>query len=468
MRITITLVLLLSVQVTLFGQERYKVVYDFHSDNIFYYSLDEANKVRDTLERPRFKKNSTIEIEVLNVNPFAVEVNTEVSEEEIHSSTGTGFNFGSLLGGIGNFSSGGLGLNVGGLAISDTVFSRGARSRGDALSNKFEDLNEVAANVDALKSTLLSNLKNPNLTKVEIAANIKTIASQQEDFRLPDPNANFYAYLSKLQMIAQTGKNDIITDIKLLKTDLDQNAIGETASRGELMLRNSTYTELDNMVQSLETATNQTVASLEAIENLYSSLEGSVFSRTYDYFIESDKSNIELEFKESEFSSLGETGGSTVIKKKNIKIFSKGGFKINTGVALTMNNFEGSSREYYINDEGSIASNPKDYFVPNLSTMINFYPVISENFNLGGSFGLSIPISSNINGLNFLLGPSVFLGNESRLSLSGGVAYGPVDRLTGGLQQGEMTTLSTLDAYTETVYDLGYYFGISFSIFDLN
>ena len=74
MRKIITLLLFLSAQVVLFGQERYKVVYDFQSDNIFYYSLDEANKVRDTLERPRFKKNSTVEIEVLNVNPFAVEI----------------------------------------------------------------------------------------------------------------------------------------------------------------------------------------------------------------------------------------------------------------------------------------------------------------------------------------------------------------------------------------------------------
>lgn len=468
MRKTITLLFLLALQGSLFGQERYKVVYDFQSDNIFYYSLDETNKVVDTLEKPRFRKNSMVEIEVLNINPFAVVVETEVSEEDIHISSGSGFNFGSLLGGIGNFSSGGLNLNVGGLAISDTVFSRGARSRGDALSNKFADLNEVATNVDALKSTLLSNLRNPNLTKEEISENIRKVAAQQEDVRLPDPNANFYAYLSKLQLVAQTGKNEILTDIRMLKTDLDQATIGETPSRGQLMLRNSSYAELDNMVQSLEMATAETVTSIEEIESLYSALEGAAFSRTYDYFIEADKSSIELEFKESDFSSPGATGSSTVLKKKNIKIFSKGGFKINTGVALTMNNFGDSSHDFYINSEGSIASDARDYFIPNLSTMINFYPVISENFNLGGSFGLSIPISNNINGLNFLLGPSIFLGNESRLSLSGGVAYGPVDRLTDGLRQGEMTSLSSLDAYTETVYDLGYYLGISFSLFDLN
>ena len=180
MKKNITLFMLLAIPGSLLGQERYKVVYDFQSDHIYYYSLDETNEVKDTLERPRFRKNSTVEIEVLNVNPFAVEVITDVSEEEIHRTSGTGFNFGSLLGGIGNFSSGGLGLNVGGLAISDTVFSRGARSRGDALSTKFQDLNEVATNVAALKRTLLSNLKNPNLTKEEIAKNVKAAAAQHQ------------------------------------------------------------------------------------------------------------------------------------------------------------------------------------------------------------------------------------------------------------------------------------------------
>src|SRR5690606_17549209 len=84
MKKTITLIMLLAIPLSLLGQERYKVVYDFQSDHIYYYSLNETNEVKDTLERPRFRKNSTVEIEVLNVNPFAVEVITDVSEEEIH------------------------------------------------------------------------------------------------------------------------------------------------------------------------------------------------------------------------------------------------------------------------------------------------------------------------------------------------------------------------------------------------
>ena len=101
--------------------------------------------------------------------------------------------------------------------------------------------------------------------------------------------------------------------------------------------------------------------------------------------------------------------------------------------------------------------------------MINFYPYISDSFNFGGSFGLSIPISGEdrISGVNFLFGPSLFFGNKSRLSLSGGLAYGPVRKLTNGVSVGDTTAFNDLDAFTKNVYDFGYYFGISFSLFDI-
>ncbi|GAB2766929.1 hypothetical protein [Salinimicrobium soli] len=450
------------------AQERYKVLYDYQTENIQYFSLDRNNKIKDTLEKPKFKKNSQVELQVVNVNPFAVKLETDVSEEEIHKSGGSGFNFGTLLGGIGSMSQDNLKLNLGNLPVSDTLFSRGAQSRGAGLSSKFQDLNDIATNVSALKSTLMSNLKNPNLTKEEIEANLKQVAAQQQDVRLPNPDENFYNYLANLEKVLVTGTNEIITDVKMLKADLDRTSNEGVASRGELVLRNTSYTELDNLIQSVQNSTVESVASLNKIQSLYTALEGSVFSRTYDYYLDSDKSNIELTFKESDFAQDSDAGNNAVLKSRNIKILSRGGFKINTGVALTMNNFESTSEDYFITEDGQIASNTNDYFIPNLSTMINFYPIISENFNLGGSFGLSIPISDDVKGVNFLLGPSLFLGNDSRLSLSGGVAYGPVDRLTNGLEAGDSTSLNSLDGFTKTVYDIGYYFGVSFSIFNIN
>jgi hypothetical protein len=242
-------------------------------------------------------------------------------------------------------------------------------------------------------------------------------------------------------------------------------------SRGALVERNYLISDLQNLLSSLDQSSFQTVNDLKKIQSLYSMLEASSFERTYDYLLEADKVNIELKFVQSDFAQKGSgSDNSGVLKTRNIKLYSKGGFKVNTGVALTLNNFGSKSQDFYIAEDGTIGADQNDYFTPNLSTMINFYPYTGENFNIGGSFGLSIPISgdNNVKGINFLLGPSLHFGSSSRLSVSGGLAYGPVRKLTNGLQVGDQTTFGSVDNFTKDVYDFGYFFGISFSLFDIN
>ena len=87
-----------------FAQERYRVLYDYETEKVSYLQLDKNNKVKDTLERPKIKRNSLVELRLTNVNPFAVDVETDVKEEALHQG-GEGFNFSSLLGGLNSFSS---------------------------------------------------------------------------------------------------------------------------------------------------------------------------------------------------------------------------------------------------------------------------------------------------------------------------------------------------------------------------
>lgn len=197
-------------------------------------------------------------------------------------------------------------------------------------------------------------------------------------------------------------------------------------------------------------------------------MEAASFEQTYDYEIAADKVNLELKFEQSDFANkLDEEVNITTLKTRHIKLYSKGGFKINTSVALTLNNFQSKSYDYFIDENGVIGAEKNNYFIPNLSTLINFYPVISKNFNVGGCFGVSIPIAEGINGINYLFGPSLILGNKSRLALSAGAAFGPVKKLTGGLKVENTTTLNDVNNFTKNVYDFGFYFGVSFNIFNL-
>jgi len=453
------------------AQERYRISYDYKTEKVNYLVLDKNSKVIDTLNNPRLKRNSLVELKLRNINPFAVQVQTDVKEEDLITN-GQGFNFSSLLGGINSFTGDNIDLNTSNLPDSN-VFKSEAGSRGSArATSSFKDLNNTITNVSALKATLLSNLLNPNLSKTAILDNLIATANAEQDVRLPNAGQNFYVYLAKVEKSIKESRSDLESNINTMSNAVEQEIESDTElSRGQLVSRNIALGDLQRLMSNLNHSTNQSLQSLEELRSLYTVLEASNFEQTYDYEISADKVNIELKFVQSDFSSTIENDASpTTLKTRNIKLFSKGGFKINTSVAMTLNNFGSKSNAYFIDENGVIGADQNDYFVPNLSTMINFYPFMGENFNIGGSFGLSIPISGNdnVNGVNFLFGPSLFFGSKSRLSLSGGAAYGPVQKLTNGLEAGDTTSLTSIDNFTKNVYDFGYYFGISFSLFDLN
>ncbi|MDY2588337.1 hypothetical protein [Winogradskyella aquimaris] len=453
------------------AQERYRITYDYATEKVNYLLLDKNSNIVDTLSNPKLKRNSLVELKLKNVNPFAVQVQTDVKEENLIAS-GQGFNFSSLLGGINSFTGNQIDLNTS--ALPDTeVFKSEAGTRGSAAAtSNFEDLNNTITNISALKTTFLSNLLNPNLDKETIMKNLVETADAEQDVRLPSAKDNFYVYLSKVEKSIKDSRSQLENNINTMSNSIDMEIENnKDLTRGELVSRNIAVADLQRLMSKLNQSTTQSLQSLDELRSLYTVLEASNFEQTYDYELSADKVNVELKFVQSEFSnSIDNDNEPTTLKTRNITMLSKGGFKINTSIAMTLNNFGSNSKDYFIDENSVIGADENDFFVPNLSTMINFYPFMGENFNIGGSFGLSIPISGNdnVNGINFLFGPSMFFGSKSRLSLSGGLAYGPVQKLTNGLEVGDTTSFGSVDNFTKNVYDFGYYFGISFSLFDLN
>ncbi len=459
--------LILIFPFSIVSQERYVVEYDYHSDKVSYYHVDNNNKVDDTLSQPKFKRNSLVELKLKNVNPFAVDIETDIKEENLHQSN-EGFDFRNLLGGISSFSSQDLGLNIN--ELDDNGLYKNS-TRGESISSGFSELNDLSTNVAAMKTTMISNLSNPNLDKNEIIKNIISASATYQDVRLPDPENNMYVYLTKLEQITLEDRAKLLSDINTMSKTIErQSDTIVSFSRGELIERSHLMQNLQDLLNSIDENASNTVENLNKIKSLYAMLEASSFERTYDYTIEADRVDISLKFVQSDFSkTTGEASVENTLKTRSVKLYSKGGFKINTSVALTLNNYGSKSKDYYIDENGEIGADDNSHFVPNLATIINFYPYTNKNINVGGAFGLSIPLSGNENvlGVNFLLGPSLIIGSKSRFALSGGLAYGPVKKLTNGLEVGETTSFGNIDNFTKTVYDFGYFFGISFSIFDL-
>ena len=90
--LTITLLWTLNT----YAQNTYRITYNYQTEEVNYLKLDKKGKVTDTLDNSKIKRNSLIELKLQNVNPFAVQVQTDVKEEDIVTS-GQGFNFSSLL-----------------------------------------------------------------------------------------------------------------------------------------------------------------------------------------------------------------------------------------------------------------------------------------------------------------------------------------------------------------------------------
>ena len=473
MKIKITLVFLF-LSVAIFAQKKYRVVYDYKTENISYYEL-KNNKIIDTLSNPKIRRNSLIELNLKNVNPFAVDAVVEFQEEKDVVQSGQGFNFSSLLGRINSFSGDNLGLNIENLPDSTGIRGFGITSRStnaNTTSNKVKIFNTSTTNIAALKRTMMSNLINPNLYKQKIIDTIINTAYVIADERIKiHPKDNFYLFLLEIEKYLQEDKVDLSDDILIFTDEIENTSDTQTIlSRGEITKQNIALNNMQKILQEINNSTDQALEDLNTIKSLYTMLEASSFEKNYDYELDADKVIVRLKFVQSNFSNNedSDTEKST-LKIRKVKLLAKGGFKINTSVAFTLNNFGSKSKDFF-KKEGVIGADINDRFVPNLSTMINFYPYAGESFNVGGSFGLSIPISGteDISRINFLLGPTLFFGSKSRLSLSGGIVYGPVNVLKNGFEVGDDAPEQDISNFIKVVYDVGYYFGISFSLFSVN
>jgi hypothetical protein len=154
-----------------------------------------------------------------------------------------------------------------------------------------------------------------------------------------------------------------------------------------------------------------------------------------------------------------------MVKNKKLKVTVKGDLKINSSLGLAFpyyaNNFG------YINVGGEIVEQPGNNFAPNISAFMNFYPYNGKLGQLGGTFGLGLPIAGDDRNLSVFLGGASLFGSKNRIVLNAGASLGQVTQLDMGLQNGEMLDNEFMDVPTRQVWQWGAFLGISFSVADV-
>ena len=176
------------------------------------------------------------------------------------------------------------------------------------------------------------------------------------------------------------------------------------------------------------------------------------------------RQNFQQYQQQSQFYA-NQTGDFKPYKTLDQTIPVSGTWKVTGGVGISFGALKDPRFNYSIR-ESKIVAQEMDQFIPIVTSFAHFYKQSPGNVNIGGSFGVGLPIlgGADIQAASFFLGPTIILGESSRFLLSGGVMGAKATRLAAGLQVGD--TFDTITDAIPTVdrYELGYFIGLSFSI----
>lgn len=485
-----SLLLVLPFFACVHAQTQYRVTYNYTTGEVKREVYDEEARQYQDYKRKSIKRGSVLEVKVVGINPLAADVVPELKENNLYATNGTSkLTIGNV---ISSFSQNALGqgLNFEGQNLFNSLLGEsgarksmemeGADDEFGAMdfeeSSVYEDayyqinqrmrrLSSAYAQVESIRTQLTARILNPISTKESIKEALKSAQLLPLDEIYYEDGMgigdNPITYLTKLEQYIRDMSDEIKPSLRAIASGAEPGS--ELAS---LRIR-----EVEAVSSDLRKNNTLAIDELQKIKKLLIELEATNFEHSNSYPVNSDRLDLSLQVIESDLAeSLDNDDTKTLFKTMNFRFDAVGGWRVNTGVALTLNNFGASSKEYFV-DNGLIGQADDNYFTPNLSTLVSFYPELGKGLNLGGTFGVSVPISSgeqNISGINFLLGGSLLLGRQNMIALSGGLAYGPVDKLTNGLQAGDAAPSGDPDDFTRRVYDIGYFFGVSFTLANIN
>ncbi|MCI9843314.1 hypothetical protein [Flavobacterium pectinovorum] len=151
------------------------------------------------------------------------------------------------------------------------------------------------------------------------------------------------------------------------------------------------------------------------------------------------------------------------------KEYTKGGMRFDAGVGFAISYFDDAAQyEIAPNDKGIdvITLKQKNLWVP---SFVGIFTAGFRSNNLA-SFGISagLGLSANegkvqIN--NFYFGPSITLGRENRLCITGGITVKGVEELKSSLTEGTpVTNTNEISSFTNTAYKFGPFVSLTYNL----
>jgi hypothetical protein len=494
------------------------IQYDYLSKKTEYLKV---NKQGDTIniKSPMVKKDGDVQLKVINFNEHALFVETEITNENIVESTNP-FGLLNMLSPIFNVASKGVLTNMfdeRGVDISsiEDEFGFTSDKTTDAqllkAQNGFMNLNQKIYNLAQLEESIkniefgLNQLyllsRNANLHPADIKEQARQIVSGT--LKNGDEPELTSFYMKREQILKET--KETLASAKILSRDINlYSKFTEKENFGFSNAENVESYEMlvdetDNLLQAVEefesSYTKKEIEEmLQLMQQLYFSLQNSSFEYNTNAIAEGDRTNINLVFydippvktisfeepveqeeeeeaEEEEYdweTDFGYTlpniqAQAAPKRTKSFKINVSGGFKITPSIGISFPTYFDKAKDYYARGDTTIVETDGDNFIPNISAFVNFYPYTGKAVNIGGSFGIGIPIKGATISPSFMLGPSIMLGNKYSIALSTGLSIGPIKKLENGFEVGQNLEIFQ-ELKTTTKYAVGLYSSISFTI----
>lgn len=430
--------------------QRVVVQYDMVGDSIISIHKVKKDGTYKKLNKGYIPRDADITFKVTNVNDAAWVMEYKMTEESIPSATN--LNFLNAIVPTGFDSQ----MPAGTLPfVADT--NNTTKSRGeddvwldDETGGGTTDIDVFLSNLPIIKSNLLQLLYNTNYTEAEAKARAsRLINAYLEGEDTDDVNARGMADQRKIAEVRAIAHRSFAA-----------------TSRGDNDVSDSTIKLINKQ--------------LNEVEFLYNKIVDSDYEMSTRLDSEADEMRVNVQFYPVILDSTITGSGTSASRfyrydkeqepaiTKSFRFKSRGGLKITNSLGVSFTSLFGQGKEFIIDaSDNTIKVSKEDNFIPNLMIGLNFYPVLTDNFSLGGTFGIGIP-TTVFNGsfdINFQLGAAMILGKRDVVTLTTGLLVGATEKLDYGYKVGDSGSgVTTIDDVTKTTYKPGYFLGISFKL----
>lgn len=456
-----------------------RIVYDLTKDEVEFYRKKPSDTEGKLISQAIVGRNKMVKLEVINFNKFVYAANATFVSSEVETSDGVDF-FNTITPLVLPGTSQAFFSSLGGDLPDDTrggvMATRGANSAFHDLQEAYTTLAKLENDVSNLDYAIkrLNELKyNPFLP----GDTIKKMSERLVDMIMSTPGAQPGDF-ANLVVLYNDRYNKGTQQLSTASNQFLSAYNSYAKNRGDQEFEGKGLDQYARGAQEkLNAYTNETTVQdltdkINTLENIYTSIQMNTFVFNSSQMAKDDEIEIKLFIyenpKEGDVpanADLGKLDVLTKVKEKTFTVTVQGDMKINSSIGMGFPYFE--SNNSFINKDSVITTQPGNNYSPNLAGYINFYPYSGRVANLGGTFGVGVPLTDRNRNLNIFLGLSGLFGTDNRIALHGGLTLGQVKSLDQGYQVGDKLLSPIQEVPVVNTWQWGAFAGISFSLANL-